>query len=78
MSNIVSTKGISQESLKRYVSDMKPGEVGYAVEWAVKNGNLDVNAEITDKGGTASMRVTCIERGKYAIEYESPVYRSVR
>ncbi len=76
MANVISSKGFSSDTFKRKIKDMNPGEVGYTVEWAIQNGNLDEEYTIfPDKGGTGSVRVTCIAKGKYEIEYEASVYK---
>jgi len=78
MSNIVSTKGLPKSAFDVHIRDMEPGDVGYAVEWAVQDGVLNENFTVGEKGGTASMRVTCVAKGQYEIEYETPKYRPIR
>ncbi len=60
------------------IRDMMPGQTGYTVPWAYDrvSNKLDPDFTISDKGGTASMRVTCKSIGEYEIEFENPVYRS--
>ena len=72
MSNIISVKGVSADSLERKIWQMNPGEVGYAVEWAVQNGELNENRTIEPRErGTANMKVICVRIGKYQIEYKN-------
>jgi len=49
------------------------------VEWAYdeKTGQLDDGFPISSKGGTASMRVTCVKRGVYDIAFETPEYKPI-
>lgn len=72
MVNVVSVTGVSQESLRRKIHEMELGEVGYAVEWAFDEDTQELNMEFTiheEMAGTASMRVTCVGKGKYKINY---------
>jgi len=79
MARVNSVTGVSEESRRRYIKDMEPGETGYTVEWAYdeKTGQLDDGFPISSKGGTASMRVTCVKRGVYDIAFETPEYKPI-
>lgn len=78
MSNIRMIFGKSQQSQKKEIKDMIQGEVGYTVEWAIdeKTGELNTGYCVTEKGGTACVKVTCLGNGLYDISYEKPVYRN--
>ena len=69
MSNITHISGHIPEP-ERTIGDMKSGEVGYTVEWAIKDGVLDEGFTLSTKGGTCSVRVTCVKPHKYAVRYE--------
>ncbi len=75
--NIFGIKGEPIVTKRRSISEMESGEVGYTVEWAIKDGRLDEEFSIGEKGGTANVKVTCIKPGLYSIEYEEPVYRNI-
>ena len=75
MGNIVSSVGTSERDRRR-IGDMVAGESGYAVEWAVKDGELNEQHTVGPKGGTASMLVECIGSHQYKTTYEEPVYRN--
>ena len=75
VSNIFGIKG--QPTPEPKIKDMKAGEVGYTVEWAIDNDVLNDEYTISEKGGTASVRITCIRPGLYSIEYEEPIYRNI-
>lgn len=60
------------------IGDMVPGESGYTVPWAYKDGVLNEDHSIGSKGGTMSLRVECVDPGEYMITYEEPEYGPVR
>ena len=69
MKNIVSISGRIPVP-ERLIRDMQPGDKGYAGTWAIKDGVLNENFTIREKGGTRSVLITCIEPHKYAVCYE--------
>ena len=73
MSNIVRVTGYVPEPELR-IGDMQPGDTGYTVPWAIKDGVLDEDSTLTEQGGPASVKITCTEPHKYAIHYETPRY----
>lgn len=75
MNNIRFQFGSPRESRK--IKDMQPGEIGYTVEWAIENGILNEEFHVNHKGGTASVKVTCISVGVYDISYEKPIYKNI-
>jgi len=78
MSNLRMVFGKSQQSQEKKIKDMIVGEIGYTVEWAIDedSGTLDTNYMITEKCGTACVKVTCLGNGTYDISYEKPIYRN--
>jgi hypothetical protein len=60
------------------IGEMSPGESGYTVPWAYKDGVLNEDHSIGSKDGTMSLRVECVSPGEYAITYEKPKYDPVR
>ena len=69
MSNVVSVKNEPEQ--KRCIKDMVKGEIGYAVTWAYRNGELYEEHSIhKEKRGTASLLVKCVKPHKYALEFE--------
>jgi hypothetical protein len=76
MTNVTKVKGRIPVEYK--IKDMKRGEVGYTVPWAYRNGNLNEEHTISDKGGTASLRIECVKPGSYSLTFEEPKYRPIR
>lgn len=58
------------------IRDMRPGEVGYTMPWACRDGKLDEDFPLTKKGGTASLRIERKANGSYKLTPEKPVYAS--
>ena len=65
---------------KKRIKDMKAGEVGYTVPWAVdhpdgkkptpENATLNENFTVEiAPGGTVQLKVKCVSRGFYEVEY---------
>jgi len=76
MSNVISVAG--NIPTKRYIREMREGEVGYTVPWAYEDGWLDDERfTVGLKGGTASLRIKCVKPGQYSLTFESP-YQPVR
>ena len=75
MSNVISV--VDNMPPERHIRQMLKGEVGYTVSWAYDGDNLDEEFTIMSKGGTASLRVECIEPGQYSLTFETPSYRPV-
>lgn len=75
MSNVI---GIKNEPVpEQKIREMSKGQVGYTVTWAYKNGYLDEDFTISEKGGTASLRVECVKPGLYSLTFEEPTYRNI-
>ena len=68
MGNIVSKEGYPRVEHK--IGDMCSGDVGYTVEWAIDGDNIREDYSISSKGGTANVRVECVQPHKYRIVYE--------
>ncbi len=69
MSNIVEIVGTPPVPLET-IGDMKSGDKGWCVPWAVRDGSL--NEEFTiylDGGGTSDLFVECLSPHKYRITY---------
>jgi len=75
MSNV--TKITGQENLpkEKEIKDMEIGEVGYTVPWALEEDNLKLHYPISEKGGTASTRVTRTGPDTFEVHFEKPEYR---
>jgi len=74
MGKIVSVKGSPKNEFR--VRDLDIGQSGWATEWSIRGDHIDNNCQISKrKGGTASVRVTCVGVDEYMIEYETPIYR---
>lgn len=79
MSNVRMIFGKSQNSQEKKIWDMVKGDVGYTVEWALdeKTGKLLLGYPVGEKGGTFSMKVTCLGDGLYDVSFEKPIYRNI-
>ena len=68
-SNVVGIHG--SPVIDRRIGDMKSGEVGYTVPWAVQDGNLNEDFSVhREHGGTVQLKVRCTLSGHaYEIEY---------
>jgi len=76
MGKIVSIKGSPNKELR--VKDLNIGQSGWATEWSITNNHIDDTCILSKhKGGTASVRVTCVGVDEYMIEYETPVYHNL-
>lgn len=63
---------------ERRINEMEAGEVGYTVPWAYAPETEELNDAFTisEKGGTACMRVSCTMPGVYSVRVEDRVYRT--
>jgi hypothetical protein len=69
MTNIVEIEG--PIPYDRKIKDMIANEVGYTVPWAYQGGQLNEDFIISKKGGTATLRVKCVQPGLYSIRFEN-------
>ena len=74
MGNVVKVTGLENIEHERKIRDMIPGEIGYTVPWVFSNGQLNEDFTVSQKGGTASLRVKCVQAHEYEIHFEKPIY----
>jgi hypothetical protein len=74
--NVIGVAGHVPED-ERTIADMKRGEVGYTVPWAYskKENMLNTSHTLSEKGGTAHLRVECVGEDSYSLTFETPRYR---
>jgi len=79
MSKVRMVFGKSQASQEKKIKDMVKGDVGYSVEWAFDEETSKLNTEfmVGEKGGTFSMKITCLGNDLYDVSFEKPVYRNI-
>lgn len=67
MKNVVEEKNRPDPAPR--IKDMRPGNITYTMPWKINNGILDTSEFQNTYGGTCTIKVICVERGKYKIEY---------
>ena len=75
MSNVIGVK--NEPKTETRIMDMSKGQVGYTVPWSYKDGHLDEEYTVCEKGGTAYLRVECVKPGLYSLTFEEPKYRNI-
>lgn len=65
-------------AVEKQIKDMLPGERGYTVEWAYREGRLNMCFTVkSDSCGTSDMLVECISDGEYKIRLNNGIVKTV-